>query len=210
MTLEDRIAKAFTYAAQVVKRKKGKDFAHDMGVTPQWISTLKKGRSKLGADKLWPLAEATGVRAEWIATGNGPMTGMEDEARYIPYYADTKNQSISEEHQLCPITKNLIRNIPEGSQLMAYHALDDSMNPTIVTGDLVLIDVMKNIPESGHIYAIAIPNGSLIIRRFLQNVSGGWILRSDNLDKLRYSDEKIDTLQYLKIYGRIIWRSGLM
>lgn len=210
MTLEERIAQAIAHAIKT-QNKKGKDLAGEIGVSPTWISTLRKGGGGLGADKLWPLAKACSVRPEWIATGNGPMLANSDDGiRYVPYYSPQKNaeEATLRSQELCPVTKKLMRGIQERSKLVAYNALDDSMSPTIAKDDVVLIDTAKNSPDSGNIYAISMPNGQLILRRFVQNFSGAWIIRADNLDKIRYPDEKVESLLHLAIAGRAVSRIG--
>lgn len=215
MTIEERIAAAITHALSNTK-KRGKDFASEMGVTPQFISALKKGSSKLGADKLWALAEISGVRPEWIATGNGPMLGATDEIiRYVPYYksSDTHVKEQSNTEAFCPINKGMLSEygVSDKSKIVAYKVGDDSMSPTLSKGDLILIDVSKQSPESGSLYAIPLPASSnLVIRRLVQNTSGSWIIRSDNPDKLRFSDEIISSVYSIKIAGRVIWGSGAL
>ncbi|WP_438307273.1 LexA family transcriptional regulator [Pseudomonas guariconensis] len=94
--------------------------------------------------------------------------------------------------------------------LRILYAADQSMAPHIAHGDVVMVDTSKKILEDGKIFLIRRPDGKTSIRRAFQMISGGWALRSDNLDKQRYPDETLDSgaAEGLPIVGQIAWRGG--
>lgn len=92
------------------------------------------------------------------------------------------------------------------------YAQGSSMEPFIFEGDVALIDYSDPTPRDGKVYAIRRQDGGVSIKRMVQQLSGGWIIRSDNPDKSRYGDETVseDTLHEMPIIGRVVWRGGGM
>lgn len=89
-------------------------------------------------------------------------------------------------------------------------AVGDSMSPTILHGDSVLVDLSSTEPMDGNMYAFRRPDQAVSIKRLTQSISGGWTLSSDNPDKRMYKDEPCSSasLHELPIIGRVIWRGG--
>ncbi len=89
-------------------------------------------------------------------------------------------------------------------------AIGNSMSPTILHGDSVLVDLKSTEPQDGNMYAFRRPDQSVSIKRLTQKISGEWTLSSDNPDKRMYKDEPCssDSLHDLPIIGRVIWRGG--
>jgi phage repressor protein C with HTH and peptisase S24 domain len=87
-----------------------------------------------------------------------------------------------------------------------------SMEPTVCDGDVVLLDESQTAPRDGRIYAIRKHDGELIIKRLIQSLTGGWLIRSDNEDKRAYPDQPVsDTdLEQLSIVGRVVWHGGAL
>jgi phage repressor protein C with HTH and peptisase S24 domain len=87
-----------------------------------------------------------------------------------------------------------------------------SMEPTVCDGDVVLLDETQTTPRDRRIYAIRKPNGELIIKRLIQTITGGWLIRSDNEDKRAYPDQPIsDTdIEQIQIVGRVVWHGGAL
>lgn len=89
-------------------------------------------------------------------------------------------------------------------------AVGDSMSPTILHGDSVLVDLKSTEPQDGNMYAFRRPDQTVSIKRLTQSITGEWTLSSDNPDKRMYKDElcSSDSLHELPIIGRVIWRGG--
>lgn len=87
-----------------------------------------------------------------------------------------------------------------------------SMEPTISDSDVVLVDESQTTPKDGRIYAIRKPDGELIIKRLVQTVTGGWLIRSDNDDKRSYPDQPVSEteIENIHIVGRIVWHGGAL
>lgn len=96
--------------------------------------------------------------------------------------------------------------------LFVIYASGSSMEPYIFEGDVVLFDSSDTEPRDRQVYAIRRPDGSLSIKRMAQQISGSWLIRSDNPDKARYPDEEVSaaSMDEVPIMGRVIWRGGAM
>lgn len=93
--------------------------------------------------------------------------------------------------------------------LAVLYASGDSMEPYIFDGDVVLFDTSDIEPKHNQVYVVRRPDCSTSIKRLILQISGDWIIRSDNPDR---SDEKIGaaTIHEIPIIGRVIWRGGNM
>lgn len=87
-----------------------------------------------------------------------------------------------------------------------------SMEPTVCDSDVVLVDESQTQPRDRRIYLIRKPDGDLIIKRLIQSMTGGWIIRSDNDDKRAFPDQPIteDAIEQLQIIGRVVWHGGAL
>lgn len=96
--------------------------------------------------------------------------------------------------------------------LFVIYASGSSMEPYIFEGDVVLFDSADTAPRDRQVYAIRRPDGSLSIKRMAQQISGNWLIRSDNPDKARYPDEEVSSqsMHDVPIMGRVIWRGGAL
>lgn len=96
--------------------------------------------------------------------------------------------------------------------LFIIYARGMSMEPTIVDGDVVLMDKNQTEPHNRQIFALRRPDGEISIKRLIQTMTGRWVIRSDNDDKRQYPDEEIsqEEVEHLKILGRIVWHAGVL
>lgn len=96
--------------------------------------------------------------------------------------------------------------------LFVIYATGSSMEPYIFDGDVVLFDSSDTEPRDRQVYAIRRPDGGVSIKRMAQQISGSWLIRSDNPDKARYPDEEVSpqSMHDVPIMGRVIWRGGAM
>lgn len=96
--------------------------------------------------------------------------------------------------------------------LFVIYATGSSMEPYIFEGDVVLFDSADTTPRDRQVYAIRRPDSSISIKRMAQQISGNWLIRSDNPDKARYPDEEVSaaSMAEVPIMGRVIWRGGAM
>ena len=95
-------------------------------------------------------------------------------------------------------------------ELYIIYADNDDMSPYITLGDVVLFDSSKKKPKDKNIYLFQRKDGGITIKRMIQQLSGSWVIRSDNPDKTLFPDEIVpeSAIGGLPIIGRVIWRGG--
>ncbi len=99
----------------------------------------------------------------------------------------------------------LHRNVqanPEG--LVLVYAYGDSMEPTLMDQDVLLIDRTQKDPKNGKIFVIEV-EGRLLVKRLELLVDGQVMLRSDNP---LYTPQKLPTDEGVQIVGMVVWRGG--
>ena len=162
-----------------------------------------------------------GVNANWVLTGEGQMMLSDqveeksDDFAYVTRWnievsaghgADVPDQEIKLED--VAFRKDWLRKQGlTAKELAIFTARGDSMEPTIVHGDMLLIKVFREwrhstAPDEG-IYIIRI-DGHLHAKRIQSDGRGGILVKSDNqaYDTIRI--EK-DTLGGVDIVGRVVW-----
>jgi phage repressor protein C with HTH and peptisase S24 domain len=197
------------------------------GAVSQWESDATRPKG----DTLFKLADALNCSARWLQDGGeepdagggtsvAPDSPRESDYAVIPQLsAKGQNGSAGYLNDHVEVTGGLafkrawlskMRVKPE--KLSVIYAEGASMEPYIIEGDVVLIDHACVEPVSGQVYAIRRPDGGVSIKRLIQQMSGEWILSSDNPNKARYRDEPVgaDSVCQVPIIGRVVWRGGAM
>ena len=186
-----------------------------------------------GRENMKAIASALKVRIEWLQYGEGPMRLAGDP----PASPNAGQSPSSEDYALIPqydargacgdgalnehvevngglaFKRDWLRRMGAKPQhLFVIYATGSSMEPYIFEGDVVLFDSSDTEPRDRQVYAIRRPDGSLSIKRMAQQISGSWLIRSDNPDKARYPDEEVSpaSMHDVPIIGRVIWRGGAM
>ncbi|MGG5288815.1 LexA family transcriptional regulator [Pseudomonas shirazensis] len=94
--------------------------------------------------------------------------------------------------------------------LFVIYADGNDMAPHICAMDVVLFDSTKTSPEDRQIYMIKRRDGSITAKRLIQQISGSWLIRSENPDRNLFPDEVIPESEVanLPIVGKVLWRGG--
>lgn len=179
----------------------------------QWRNGLIRG---LRADSAEKLEALTGYASKWIVSGTGEkfVSGgvIKSDSIQIPLLATSASMGTGEDHYILDsigsislkptfVSENL-NPITSVSNLRFIHAYGDSMEPTFFSGDILLIDAGIKTPDIDGIYVLEAHN-RLFIKRVSQNMSGEFIITSDN--------SKIKTVDILNgghevtIHGRVLW-----
>lgn len=172
------------------------------------------------------LAKALGINAEQLTSASaGPAqvqpTGTPSEEDYalIPQYTAKGacgdgylNDHVEIRGGLAFKRDWLKRMGAKPEHLFVIYADGDSMEPFIFEGDVVLFDSADCEPQDRQVYAFRRPAGGISIKRLSRQLSGAWMIRSDNQDKARHPDEQVsdDAMHDMPILGRVIWRGGAM
>jgi phage repressor protein C with HTH and peptisase S24 domain len=176
---------------------------------------LSGGEMKLSnADAL---ARATGVRLEWLATGEGPMRAGEAEApsgtvavaRYDARAAAGRRALSADARVIEAIhfseawVRTVLRRNPQ--DLAIIEAAGDSMEPTIRDGDVLMLDTAVADLVSGRIYVVDL-GGELLVKRIQRRLNGSLLVLSDNE---RYPPEELQPSDAapLRIVGEVVWHA---
>ncbi len=177
------------------------------GVVRKW----KAGESDPSRENLISLARASGVRIEWLATGEGPKTEAEAaEFVRIPLYDIEVSAGPGE----IPVDESIREYIPLKiswlkaelrtgvTGILAVPVRGDSMHPTIDDGDLVLVERTSEIRDDA-IYVFR--RGDVLQIKRLQALPGGrFQVISDNPVYKPYMVDPTEHHEYAVI-GRVVW-----
>lgn len=170
-----------------------------------------------------PIATALGVSPDWLLFGGGEektrelTSPSEKEYALIPQFTARGACGDGYFNEHVEVTEGLafkrewIRRMnSKPENLYVIYADGDSMEPYIFEGDVVLFDTSKTEPKDKQVYVIRRPDGGNSIKRLSQMLSGAWVIRSDNPDKISFPDEPVSeaALHDMPILGRVIWRGG--
>lgn len=123
-----------------------------------------------------------------LAAGNGTHIDLERVTEYFPVSENRLNDA---------------HVVP--SQAAIVKVRGDSMESTLYSGDVVLVDTSVKRPVSGKIFAFAFDD-DLRVKRFSKRLDGSWRISSDNGDNPAYSDETLsahDITQQIRIIGQV-------
>ncbi len=89
---------------------------------------------------------------------------------------------------------------------------DNTMDPTLLEGDMVLVDQSKKTVEIDSLYALKFENRILVRRLQIDPASGEIIIIADNekYHPLRINKEKLQVLGKLIWLGREIWKPSII
>ena len=196
---------------RVIGEQSNRQFADKIGVSETAVRGYLKGKPpKLPT--LMKIARVGGVSLDWLCTGiDAPPAGeFTDEYTLIDgYHAEvsTGHGAPWEEH---PVTRRLafrkkwlsVRNLqPEG--LKVVFAKGDSMEPSIHSGDTILVDTSVTVLSDGSIFVLSL-GGDLYAKRLQRRFDGGVEILSDNKE---YKDQVVPAaeLDQLQIIGKVVW-----
>ncbi|WP_460101120.1 LexA family transcriptional regulator [Pseudomonas sp. H3_C08] len=217
----------------------GARLAKMAGVTPKATSKWMNGESMPGGAKMLAVANALGVRVEWLEYGRGDMLEsslphpvederipprgfeLQDDPNYTGVLQLTAQGSAGtgednthvEIRGVMAFKSSWLRaNHLNQRHLDVIYASGHSMDPTINDGDVLLVDESKIEPKDGQIFAMQSATKGTIVKRLVKSDIDGWIIRSDNQDKARYGDEILrdGEINEIRIIGRVVWRGGML
>lgn len=185
--------------------------------------TQAKKRGRMPIEWLFEIYQEYRVSIDWLLSGRGPMYEKDrikseaptaahaDDYTYIPLYdlkaaAGTGEVVYQEDVRdfLCFKTqwiKTNLRGAPK--DLFLLHVKGDSMEPTLRSGDIVLVDGSITNPQEEGIYLVRLDSAIMVKR--VQILEGNRIeMTSDNE---RYKPIAVDTRGRadLAVIGRVVW-----
>lgn len=196
------------------------------------LNRYLKGRD-MKASAMTALAQAAGVRLEWLATGAGPMHNAEvglfevgaselaGEDLQLPFDIvliprfDARASAGTGTHlddsviiEKVPFSaafvQNKLRRKPENLALI--ECTGDSMEPTLHDGDELLVDLSITDLTAGRIYILR-SAVALLTKRVGLRLDGTALIISDNP---RYPTEEVRPSNGadISVLGEVVWRGG--
>lgn len=191
------------------------------GVSQGTIGNLEAGLRKMPRD-IVALADALHVRAQWLATGEGPMRPsgavlIDLEAnpdypaiRRVRFRLSAGASGFGVEYtdeDAAPIVFQRAWFESRGykpAKLFAVRVANGSMEPGLYDGDTVVVDTEDTQPADGAVFAVNY-EGELVIKRLVRD-AGQWWLSSDNPNQAAYPRKVCDAGSI--ILGRIVHKQS--
>lgn len=213
-----------TTSAEVIERmiiasgtKHASELAKHLEVTSSVIANWKK-RDTIPYKEVYEVSRRYGFSMDWILTGEGDpqeqriqIAPKSDGYVHLPHYsveASAGHGSLIEAENIdqhLAFRESWVQRLGLKSEnLIAIYARGDSMEPTVFSGDTLVIDKsMNTVTSDGGIYVINY-DGELFVKRVQKQLNGTVAITSDNKN---YGDIVIASadLNTLKIIGRVIW-----
>lgn len=182
-------------------------------VTAQQVSSWERGDYSPNHRNLIKLCEILGISFEALA-GNSKSSPLAHDEANLPAgftLVEKKKGAISAGHGLAPtdevdfrlaFRQDWLSRYGGADQLFVMRVEGDSMEPTLMENDVVLINKnSKDVNAGGGIYAINW-KGSLLVKRIQYNPQTGEIkIKSDNPQY----DSLIVSLADIQVEGKVIW-----
>lgn len=194
--------------------------AHMVDTDSGNLSRLERGVQGASKELLAKIMDALDLR---ITVGNSELSAQESQHTYSPSKNDYAlirqysavgecgngylNDHVELSEGLAFKRDWLARKNVKPENLAVMYGSGTSMEPYIFDGDVVLFDTSDTEPKHRQVYIVRRPDDSVSIKRLIQQISGDWVIKSDNPD---YTDEKVsaDTINEIPFVGRVIWRGG--
>lgn len=187
--------------------------AEALNTSPTTLNEYLKGRIP-PSDFVVRICEQLNISFEWILTGKGgKQVGNDNDDTsfiYVPLLLDVKASAgngyiVDMEHASRTISFRrdwISRHNISANNLSAIHVSGDSMYPTLINGDILLVDSSQTQPLADRIFVVSTEDGVIVKR------SGGLngsklLLISDNPT---INDREIDlNRESISIIGRVVW-----
>ncbi|MEL0621495.1 S24 family peptidase [Marinomonas arenicola] len=177
-----------------------------------------KKRNTIPYKEIYEASRATGYSMDWILTGQGiPQTDKIQVIQEADDYCHISQYSIeaSAGQGALVEAENIDQHLAfkeswlrksgiNPANLIAIYARGDSMEPTIYSGDSLVIDKTKNtVTSDGGVYVINY-DGELFVKRVQKQLNGLVAITSDNKN-YQPMTIPLEGLAKLKIIGRVVW-----
>jgi transcriptional regulator with XRE-family HTH domain len=183
-------------------------FAERVGVGQGFMSDIINAKKFPRYDKVEQFAAAAGVTVpEFFSVPTGGKTGDYSLVPMVKAQPSMGNGSLETDGEYkgwYSFKTDFLRRKGTPERMRLFRVKGDSMEPTLRTGDVVLVDQSSASPESGKIFLVTIEE-ELFLKR-IEKIPGAVLLRSDNRDvhpdPIRIDRENEENV---KIHGKMVW-----
>lgn len=208
-----------TFASRIRKAADGiggqAELSRRSGISKMSIGTYVSGKSEPSRDRLVSIAVATEVSVAWLATGEGSMNGTEElpgadpgDFDYIPL-AETKlsagggafvtTESISDHYAFK--TEWLRKTLLNQKHAVLMNVIENSMEPTIKEGDVVMLDPGRTHINDGKVYALRMDNTIMIKRLSLRPGDKIQVISDNRAEYDSYVADREDII----VIAQVVW-----
>ncbi|MEO0869591.1 MAG: LexA family transcriptional regulator [Cyanobacteria bacterium J06642_11] len=182
---------------KVVGNKSIRSFARECGFSDTVLRQYLNGNSEPTRPVLLAIARAADVSLEWLAAG---QTASENSTDILAKKYIYKETLAFEADWLKTQFPNSFEN------LLLTQVKDESMEPTLYIGDLILVDTnIRDLDAIDHgVYLLKLVD-HLLIKRLHYRVNNTLQVLSDNPAYERFSIELSDKPSGLSIMGKVVW-----
>ena len=171
------------------------------GVSQPQLSRLIRGAlDNPGINSLLAIAEAGGVSAAWLITGEGEEEGVDPHGGYvsIPMIADSNKTPLQFDRDFFKGLGVAVEN------MMIFKQKTDCMSPQVPRGSIVLIDTSQQLSDGTGLIRL---NDQLILRYLQVNpVTGNVIVTAHNTLHQAFEIEP----QKIEYCGAAVWIGGTL
>ena len=199
------------------------DLGRALGITPQSVSGARK-RGEIPPAWIQACAAQTGVNADWLFFGRGPMRLVEADEGELPCAQDARDSELViiplAEARLSAGTGSMevsahqeggyafrsdfLRRKGNPRRMVLMRVSGDSMVPEIFDNDLVLLDRGQTDITPGRLYAVGFEDAIYIKR--IDKLPGKVILHSVNPAYPPLTlDLRGDNAEQFRVIGRVLW-----
>ncbi len=203
------------------------ELAKAVGVSQPTVTDWENGSMKPRGENLLRISRVLNVSPEWLATGRGekhpganrpyPSTGDITVIPHMNGMAKGGSGGLAPAHEYVigsiSVTNEWInRRLPSITtkrNLAVIEAYGRSMEPTLVSGDLLVVDTGVHDAKIDGIYILQrlnTPEPEIMVKRLQRTLDGGLIVRSDN--RAEYDPETVpasEIAERVRIIGRVVW-----
>jgi phage repressor protein C with HTH and peptisase S24 domain len=204
--------------AKLIGKEKPFVWAKKVGLSAATFNRVWNLGGQLKSAQLELIHQKTGASLNWLIAGEGPMLekermsvqaeeAMEDDYVLIPVMQGriSAGGGLVPDNTCemkCAFQKEWITRKGDHKKMSMIRVLGDSMAPTLLDGDMVLVNHgITTVAAGGGIYAITFQDEIIVKRIDVLFPSGQWQVRSDNPD---YPSFTVEPSQVV-INGKIIW-----
>lgn len=180
---------------------------------PSQVKNIEAGNQGLTVELAQKISEVYNINFEWLLTGKGEMIATQkniEETTYIPVRGEVETSAgagcyVYDEKitdYICfekKLLKQLGANIAECDVLRVK---GDSMEPTLTTGDKILVDKSKKDVLDSRIYILRVED-TLYVKRLQKLPKGRLRVISDNKDFESF--ELVPNEDDYEVCGRVLW-----